>query len=268
MAVNPHTAAAIAQVAAYAPMAPITTYLMIRNWRWRPRTAWYPPAAFSAIRLAGGVLTIIEQQNQSNRTLIITTIVLLNIGLIPLLLTLLGYARLVLENNFGDYKRVKLFLLTLKISLLAAAGLLGAAGGYAGQPESANLQSTLSKAAYALFSLVLAALIASFIGLSLNQRGINPAHRLYVTWGLVSTLPLCVRAAYGIIGVAVASGTNMLTSTWSPLFGSATAFGLMGLLPEYIVLCIYVCLSTHHLRAAKREEVVERRTKHRSSDVS
>jgi len=48
MTVTPHTAAAIAQVVLYAPMAPITTYLLIRNWRWRPRTAWYPSAAFSA----------------------------------------------------------------------------------------------------------------------------------------------------------------------------------------------------------------------------
>lgn len=40
-------------------------------------------------------MTIIEQQNQQNRGLIIATIVLLNIGLIPLLMAYLGYARLV-----------------------------------------------------------------------------------------------------------------------------------------------------------------------------
>ncbi|KAK4235352.1 hypothetical protein C8A03DRAFT_36807 [Achaetomium macrosporum] len=268
MAINPHTAAAIAEVVLYVPMVPIALYLMVRNWKYRPRTAWYPPAVFSTIRLVGGIMTIIEQQNQRNRGLIIATIVLLNIGLIPLLMAFLGYARLVLEHDFGDNRRVNLFLRLIKILVLVAAGLLGAAGGYAGQPEFANTQSTLSKAAYVLFSVSLVALIASFIGLSRNQGRITPAHRIYVKWALVAAPPLCVRAAYGIIGVAVASGNNILTSSWSPLFGSATAFGLMALLPEYIVLCIYIYLSACHLRTGKQEEVVEGRTKHESSDMS
>ena len=40
-------------------------------------------------------MTIIEQQSRDNRGLVIATIVLLNLGLIPLLLAFLGYARLV-----------------------------------------------------------------------------------------------------------------------------------------------------------------------------
>jgi len=117
MSVNSHTAAAIAEIVLYAPMVPISLYLMIRNWKHRPRTAWYPPAAFSSstwhftttttaktssmtdvgrlVRLVGGIMTIIEQQNKDDRSLIIATIVLLNIGLIPLLMAFLGYARLV-----------------------------------------------------------------------------------------------------------------------------------------------------------------------------
>jgi hypothetical protein len=71
-----------------------------------------------------------------------------------------------------------MFLRLIKISVLVAAGLLGAAGGYAGKSEFANTQSTLSKAAYALFSVALVALIASFFGLFLNQSRITPAHRL------------------------------------------------------------------------------------------
>ena len=73
---------------------------------------------------------------------------------------------------------MSVFLRLIKICILVASGLLGAAGGYAGQPEAANTQATLSKAAYALFSVVLVALIATFIGLSLIQSRIAPAHRL------------------------------------------------------------------------------------------
>jgi hypothetical protein len=93
-------------------------------------------------------------------------------------------------------------------------------------------------------------------------------HSQYVRWALVAAVPLCVRAAYGIIGVAVASGSSILTSDWSPLFGSATAFGLMALLPEYLVLCIYIYLSTYHLRTSKQEQLVEGRRKLGSSDMS
>jgi hypothetical protein len=65
----------------------------------------------------------------------------------------------------------------IKIEVLVAAGLLGAAGGYAGQPEHANTQSTLSRAAYILFSVALVLLIASFVVLFLNPSQITPAHR-------------------------------------------------------------------------------------------
>ena len=82
-----------------------------------------------------------------------------------------------LEHDFGDNKRLSIFLRSIKLCILAAAGLLGAAGGYAGQPEFANTQSTLSKAAYALFSVALVAILASFIGLFLNRSRITPTHK-------------------------------------------------------------------------------------------
>ncbi|KAK3311054.1 uncharacterized protein B0T15DRAFT_60120 [Chaetomium strumarium] len=268
MVVNPHTAAAIAQVVLYVPMVPLALYLLARNWRYRPRTAWYPPAVFSTVRLVGGIVTIIEQQNQRNRGLIIATIILLNLGLIPLILAYLGYARLVLEHHFADNRRLNILLRLIKIGVLVAAGFLGTAGGYAGQPEHADAQSKLSRAAYTIFALALVVLIASFIRLFLNLSQITPAHRTYVRWALVAAVPLCVRAAYGIIGVVVASGTNILTSDWSPLFGSATAFGLMALLPEYIVLSIYIFLSIYHLRTNKQEELIEERIKLESRDMS
>ncbi|KAK1751526.1 hypothetical protein QBC47DRAFT_82935 [Echria macrotheca] len=267
MGVSPHTAVAIAQIALFAPLAPLTTYLLIRNWKYRPRTAWYPPAIFSLIRTAGGVVTIIEEQNPS-KEIVITTIILLNIGLIPLLLAYLGYARLVLERDFGEITRVKLFLRILKVMILISTGLLGAAGGDAGKPEKADEQATLSRAAYALFVIVLVALIASFVGLSLNLGQIRRANRIYVKWALVAAVPLVVRAIYGILGVALAAGVNIFTSDWSPLFGSAVAFGLMGLLPEFVVVCIYVYLSMHYLRTAKREADVEGRSKQGLSDTS
>jgi hypothetical protein len=43
-----------------------------------------------------------------------------------------------------------------------------------------------------------------------------------------------------MLGIFEATGANIFTSMWSSLFGSATAFALMALLPEYIIVCIYI----------------------------
>ena len=88
-----------------------------------------------------------------------------------------------LEHDFGGNQRLGIFLRLIKICILVAAGLLGAAGGYAGQPEFANTQSTLSKAAYALFAVALVAILASFVGLFLNQSRITPTHRFVSNHG-------------------------------------------------------------------------------------
>ena len=149
-------------------------------------------------------MTIIEQQDpkHENRGLLIATIVLLNVGLVPLLMAYLGYARLVyataftpfllkaailthlcfrLENDFSHSRPISIFLRLLKVGVLLATGLLGAAGGYAGKPEDAEKQSTLSKAAYAIFVVVLVALIGTFVALAGNLKSVARGRR-YVSF--------------------------------------------------------------------------------------
>ena len=72
-------------------------------------------------------------------------------------------------------------------------------------------------------------------------------------------LALAVRTAYGVIGVFEATGNNILTSMWSPLFGSATAFALMALLPEYIVLAIFIYLGHYRIRTCSDPNWVDDR---------
>jgi hypothetical protein len=43
-----------------------------------------------------------------------------------------------------------------------------------------------------------------------------------------------------MLGIFNATGARMFTSMWSSLFGSATAFAFMALLPEFIIVCIYI----------------------------
>jgi hypothetical protein len=47
MPMDPHEAAAIAQIIFYVPMVPTSLYLCVRNWKAGPRMAWYPMVTFS-----------------------------------------------------------------------------------------------------------------------------------------------------------------------------------------------------------------------------
>lgn len=49
-----------------------------------------------------------------------------------------------------------------------------------------------------------------------------------------------------------AMGADMFTSMWSSLFGSATALVLMGLLPEYVVICTYVYILRYRVRTCRQ----------------
>lgn len=62
--------------------------------------------------------------------------------------------------------------------------------------------------------------------------------------------PLLLRAVYGLLYSFTASTMSTLNTTWNPLFGSAVAFALMALLPEYIVLITYLYLGFHRKRTA------------------
>jgi hypothetical protein len=49
----------------------------------------------SPVRLVGAILIIVEEKKPGNTGLIIATIVLLNVGLVPLIIAFLGVIRLV-----------------------------------------------------------------------------------------------------------------------------------------------------------------------------
>jgi hypothetical protein len=70
-------------------------------------------------------------------------------------------------------------------------------------------------------------------------------------WLLIASPFLALRTTYGMLGIFKATGANMFTSMWSSLFGSATAFALMALLPEYIIVCIHLHILRFRVRTFK-----------------
>lgn len=159
-----------------------------------------------------------------------------------------------LESNFEDTKRAKRFTIAIRINILIAVSLLSTSGGFAGQPEHATLQAVLSKVAYLQFASVLVALTILSSTLYFKEKHIKVGDRVYLKWLLIASPAIALRTIYGIISVFDASGGRILTSTWSSLFGSALAFSLMALLPEYIAVCVYLYLGWYRLRTYRGRE--------------
>ncbi|KAK0733038.1 hypothetical protein B0T26DRAFT_745134 [Lasiosphaeria miniovina] len=254
-----HTAAAIAQLVFYIPAIPVAFYLCVRNWKRGPRMACYPAVPFTNIRLVGAILVIVEEQNQTNTSLIAATLVLLNLGLVPLVLNYLGFVRQVFRSSLKDSKGAKRFSFVVHLFILGAVALLSTSGALAGQPDRANTQSRVAKVAYIEFTGIFLALVGMTSVLYFKQSKVKDSDRIYLKWMLIASVFLAVRIVYGLLGVFEPKGdfTQVLRSQWNPLFGSAVAFSLMALLPEYLALCCYFKLGFHRLRTYRREDLEE-----------
>jgi hypothetical protein len=64
---------------------------------------------------------------------------------------------------------------------------------------------------------------------------------------------LVLRAIYGIL---YTFQSDVIFGMWNPLFGSAIAFALMALLPEYVVVCTYVYLGFCRIRQGDSRSVL------------
>ncbi|KAF1736021.1 hypothetical protein CRV24_004955 [Beauveria bassiana] len=243
---NAHTSVTIAQIVFYAPMVPLVVHLFSRNARIRPRMAWWPLIPFSLFRLAGGIVTIIAEKQPGNTGLWIAALILLNVGVVPLIVANLGLTRLIIQDNHASKPTYTHLAKALRLLFLLAILLL--AGGSGTASVNAHLSRALTLAGYVVFALELLLLTATqlwwffYFYSPPRHRGTAPAALLPSSRRvLVATLAafplLAVRTAYGLLEVARQDEPG---SAWNPLTGSALAFALMALLPEYVVLAGWV----------------------------
>lgn len=177
-----------------------------------------------------------------------------------------------------------MFLRVTRFLLFASVLLLSVSGGLYGNPDRAKVQSTLSRVAYFEFAFVLVALFgmaawlyfvardkiqdgqvivcithhSTSISITLVPQNIDLQPQ-YIKWLLIASPILCIRTVFGIISVFEATGKHFLTSIWSPMFGNAVLFSLMALVPEFIVLCIFVYLGHYRYSTADQYGLVPRK---------
>jgi hypothetical protein len=90
---NPHSNLAIAQIAFYAPVVFLAAFLRFFR-HGRPRLAWIFLFLFCLVRIAGGVVTILLENDPSSVGLIMADVILLGVGVIPLMASTIGLIRI------------------------------------------------------------------------------------------------------------------------------------------------------------------------------
>lgn len=99
---------------------------------------------------------------------------------------------------------------------------------------------------YGFFALILLGLLARQVSFLRKSHELIPSSRTVATGALVAAPFLLIRNVYGLLYY----GTNYYTldsngqytahqSLWNPITGNHVAFALMGLLSEYISICVY-----------------------------
>jgi len=256
---KPHTAIGIATVIFYSPITLYAQYIGIRCWKYGSRMACYMIMAFTIIRLAGGALLISVEKDLSsnNAQMIKATYVLINLGIVPLLAAYDGLLARISKENFPKATFLRYLHHLCACLILLSTGLLIGAGSMTGKIDQASLQSILYKIGYFIFVAVFLLAILLSLRIALFYRDhVRLSSLTIVKWLLIASPFLALRAAYGILGIFEAIGAQMFTSMWSPLFGSATAFALMGLLPEYIIVCIYIHVLRFRVKSSKKMKLL------------
>ncbi|KAM0550270.1 hypothetical protein ACHAPJ_008940 [Fusarium lateritium] len=248
--VNSHTSVGIAQVVFYVPILPIALFILVRNWGHGLRLASYPLVTFSAVRLAGGILAILRQSDPSSIGLIIATTVLLNVGVIPLMISMLGFIRLILQSSLDENKRAFKLIKFIRVLFIAAIALLCVAGGTGASAE--QISRDLTQAGYILLAVVLALMTVELSHLYTQKYRIAPIRHIYIQLTLASVPTLALRTVYGLL--CAFSVTNPLT-IWNSLVGSAVAFALMCLLAEYVTLLIFLYLGLRYWRDTRGQRL-------------
>ncbi|KAJ5413873.1 hypothetical protein N7509_000500 [Penicillium cosmopolitanum] len=235
MTLDPHVTLGIALTACYVPIAVLSIWLVWRNWHYHPRMAWWPTISLSLMRVGAGAVLIARQTNMYSEGLIIATLVLLNVGSISLIAINLGFVRAVYVDNYNDGSKSQMVDAILRSTIFPAISLLSAGAGIS--TSLPNAGKVLTLVGYIIFAVLLLSLVAADIVFWTRRSRLKKSSAVMLAGALVAAPFVIARNVYGLLEVATESSYN---SIWSPISGNVLAVGLLGLLTEYIPVCIYL----------------------------
>ncbi|KAF8583035.1 hypothetical protein K439DRAFT_111065 [Ramaria rubella] len=226
---------AAAEIVFYAPVLCIAFFVTLKHGFSR-REGWASLLIFSVVRILGAILSVVSKTELHPTTgLLITVGILQAMGLSPLLLATLGFV-----TNIAQYGLPSLSNIMRLLRLdLAVAVVLAIIGGIKTSPNNSSSDQatghTLLRVGAVLFVIAYVVLFGIHVLLWGKKENIPLNHKKLLT-SLSFALPfLAVKVLYSVLGAFVPS-----PSQWSSTTGDWKLYLVMGLLMEYIVVCIYV----------------------------
>lgn len=251
-ALNPRGKIAAVQIAFYAPIAGITLFLIYR-YAFRRDGGWFWLFIFSAVRIAGAALLIAGQLHPTNINLLLASYILEYAGLVPLLLSSLGFIGMAGQHTYSESPRFVVLLRTLGV--LALVGLaLSIAGGALGSPTSLSQSKvglSLREAAAGIYVGFYVGAFLAHIG-AWTYRWQLRSYRRSLFWGISAALPfLGARIAYLVLETWSSSdlfgnspSKNAALAQFNPFTGKWVIYLILGALMEFAVVFLYMLSST------------------------
>ncbi|TFB02663.1 hypothetical protein CCMA1212_005444 [Trichoderma ghanense] len=147
-------------------------------------------------------------------------------------------ANLLLDNHTSP-SRTRTLTALMRGTIAAAICLLAAGGGISSldTPFGMHLSRTLTLVGYIVFAVMHIVLIGIMGFYWRRRKTLLPSSRIVLRGGLLASPFLITRTIFGLLEVALQDDSS---SPFNPVVGNAVAFALMALLPEYVVVLVYL----------------------------
>ncbi|KAL1965849.1 hypothetical protein VTN77DRAFT_5170 [Rasamsonia byssochlamydoides] len=240
-----HSKVSIAQIIFYVPAVLLAAWLLFHRHahrhgqgQGRPRLAWFVLMVFSLVRVVGGIIVILYENQPENISLTVAAIVLLNAGVFPCIAATIGLIWIIIATDFQHDSSLRYGLILSRILFLVGLALLIAGGSLEGNyknPTDVTTGLKLIRAGYIIIAVFVGCLLAFQVVFWWNVGRLSLSS-LTILKGASSAMPFfVVRLTYAFLSIF-----RPLDLTWSALDGSVAPLVVMALLMEYIVVCIYL----------------------------
>lgn len=236
-----HSRIGIAQISFFMPCTIAAAYLLFIRHK-RLRAPWYFLLFFSLVRVATGICVVLHEDHPTNTGLTVVAAVLLALGVVPLLFTTLGLIHIILDANIKATAFFKRLIPLLRMLFLVSASLIVAGGSMQGVTNFESLikaGQNLIKAGY--ITVALSIMVLFIFQVYVHNEGeryyLTSSSKLILKALIITDILLMIRIIYSFLSIFC---VNINNTYWSPLYGSVTAFAIMVLSTECIIVGTFV----------------------------
>ncbi|TCD68835.1 hypothetical protein EIP91_009702 [Steccherinum ochraceum] len=252
MGLNARGVVALAQAIIYVPILCFSAVLVARHGI-RRRAGWIFLVILSLVRIVGGAIHVVsEQQSNPSATLVTTFTILEGVGLSPLMLATLGFLSTIGQGVSESGRLVKVLRL---LGILSTVALIltvvgGVNLGNAKTQKDVDSATNFRHIGAVLFG-ILYALVALTHGYLWSLKDRIMKHRRTLLAGISAVLPfLFIRTLYGVLSAFSPTSfpgspaTRNSLSKYSASTGSWEIYMAMSVIPELLTVSTYLFVGT------------------------